>query len=137
MIQVDTSSTPASTWTDKTRRSDHLETTSAAAPVPTATVWADSDPTTRMTSGQAAHTRLLASMGSNQIFFIESSFHLLHGSVLPEPPVVKLTEVKDNTFSLVWTPGLEGGSPITGFILEYKAVNGRTFISASTCETFI
>lgn len=57
-------------------------------------------------------------------------------SVLPEPPAVKVMEVKDNTFSLVWTPGLEGDSPITGFILEYKAVNGKTFISASTCETF-
>lgn len=46
-------------------------------------------------------------------------------------------EVKDNTFSLVWTPRLEGDSPITGFILEYKALNGKTFISASTCESFI
>lgn len=71
------------------------------------------------------------------VFLIKSSFRLLHRSVVPEPPVVKLMEVKDNTFSLVWTPGLEGDSPITGFILEYKAVNGETFISASTCETFI
>lgn len=71
------------------------------------------------------------------LFFIELLFRLLHRSVLPEPPVVKLMEVKDNTFSLVWTPGLEGDSPITGFILEYKAVNGKTFISASTSETFI
>lgn len=74
------------------------------------------------------------------ISFIKSSFRLLHHSVLPEPPVVTLTEVKDNTFSLVWTLGLEGDSPITGFILEYKAVNGKTFISALEpfhCEPFL
>lgn len=44
----------------------------------------------------------------------------------PGPPVVELKEVNGNTFSLVWTPGPEGDSPITGFILEYKAVNGKS-----------
>lgn len=95
--EVHTTSTPAPTWTQGTTPSKHLETTSTAAPVTAATVWGDSDPTTGTTS--------------------------VHRSVLPEPPAVKVTEVKDNTFSLVWTPGLEGDSPITGFILEYKAVN--------------
>ncbi|XP_053179765.1 protein sidekick-1-like isoform X2 [Scomber japonicus] len=41
----------------------------------------------------------------------------------PDPPVVQLKEVKDNTISLFWTPGFEGSSPITGYLLEYKAVN--------------
>ncbi|XP_047440371.1 protein sidekick-1-like [Mugil cephalus] len=41
----------------------------------------------------------------------------------PDPPVVKLKEVKDHTISLFWTPGFEGESPITGFYLEYKAAN--------------
>ena len=72
------------------------------------------------------------------VVFIKSLFRLLRRSVLPEAPVVTLTGVKDNTFSLVWAPGLEGDSPITRFILEYKAVNGKTFfISASSYETFI
>lgn len=53
--------------------------------------------------------------------------------VPPDPPVVELKEVKDNMFSLAWTPGFEGDSPIAGFILEYKALNGKTFISAFTC----
>lgn len=45
--------------------------------------------------------------------------------VPPDPPVVELKEVKDNTISLLWTPGFEGDSPITGYYLEYKAVNGK------------
>ncbi|XP_070818698.1 cell adhesion molecule DSCAM-like [Chaetodon trifascialis] len=44
-------------------------------------------------------------------------------SVLPDPPVVELKEVKYNAISLLWTPGFEGDSPITGYYLEYKAVN--------------
>lgn len=138
MFQAHTISTPAPAWIHGTTGSDHLGTMSTAAPVTAATVWGDSDLTTRVTSGQAARARLLASNRSNQVFFlIKSLFRLLHHSVLPEPPVVRLTEVNDNTFSLVWTPGLEGDSPITGFILEYKAINGKTFISASACTTFI
>lgn len=43
----------------------------------------------------------------------------------PEPPVVELKEVIGNTISLSWTPGFEGDSPITGYLLEYKAVNGK------------
>lgn len=45
--------------------------------------------------------------------------------VPPDPPVVELKEVIDNTISLIWTPGFEGDSPITGYYLEYKAVNGK------------
>uniref|UniRef100_UPI0037E86A05 cell adhesion molecule DSCAM-like isoform X3 n=1 Tax=Semicossyphus pulcher TaxID=241346 RepID=UPI0037E86A05 len=43
--------------------------------------------------------------------------------VPPDPPVVEIKEVKGSTISLLWTPGFEGDSPITGFYLEYKAVN--------------
>ncbi|XP_034399412.1 Down syndrome cell adhesion molecule-like isoform X2 [Cyclopterus lumpus] len=42
-------------------------------------------------------------------------------SVGPDPPVIELKEVKDNTISLLWTPGFEGDSPITGYYLECKA----------------
>ncbi|XP_019960215.2 protein sidekick-2-like isoform X1 [Paralichthys olivaceus] len=44
-------------------------------------------------------------------------------SVPPDPPVVELKEVIDNSISLFWTPGFEGDSPITGYYLEYKGVN--------------
>ncbi|KAM4586679.1 protein sidekick-1-like isoform 1-T1 [Fundulus diaphanus] len=44
-------------------------------------------------------------------------------TVPPDPPVIVLKEVTDNTISLSWTPGFEGDSPITGFYLEYKAAN--------------
>lgn len=45
--------------------------------------------------------------------------------VPPDPPVVELKEVINNTISIVWTPGFEGDSPITGYCLEYKAFNGK------------
>ncbi|XP_023133404.2 cell adhesion molecule DSCAM-like isoform X2 [Amphiprion ocellaris] len=41
----------------------------------------------------------------------------------PDPPVVELKEIKDNTISLSWTVGFEGDSPVTGYYLEYKAAN--------------
>ncbi|XP_053284748.1 cell adhesion molecule DSCAM isoform X1 [Pleuronectes platessa] len=44
-------------------------------------------------------------------------------SVPPDPPVVELKEVIDTSISLCWTPGFEGYSPITGYYLEYKALN--------------
>lgn len=44
-------------------------------------------------------------------------------SVVPDPPVLELKEVKDNTISLLWTPGFEGDDPITSYCLEYKAAN--------------
>ncbi|KAL6117755.1 uncharacterized protein ACO6RY_15478 [Pungitius sinensis] len=44
-------------------------------------------------------------------------------SVLPDAPVIHLTEVKNNTISLFWIPGFGGDSPITGYYLECKAVN--------------
>ncbi|XP_051936674.1 cell adhesion molecule DSCAML1-like [Hippocampus zosterae] len=45
-------------------------------------------------------------------------------SVPPDPPVVELKEVRDNTVSLSWTPGYGGDAPISGYFLEYKALNG-------------
>ncbi|XP_035983333.1 Down syndrome cell adhesion molecule-like protein 1 [Fundulus heteroclitus] len=58
----------------------------------------------------------------------------------PDPPVIVLKEVTDNTISLSWTPGFEGDSPITGFYLEYKAANAswdytKTVIEFSSNET--
>ncbi|XP_029297464.1 protein sidekick-2-like [Cottoperca gobio] len=63
-----------------------------------------------------------------------------HTSVPPDPPLVELKEVKDNTISLLWTPGFEGDSPITGYYLESKAVNAswdyrRTVVDFSTNQT--
>ncbi|MEQ2197277.1 hypothetical protein XENOCAPTIV_027053 [Xenoophorus captivus] len=49
--------------------------------------------------------------------------HTSLSPVPPDPPVVVLKEVINNTISLFWTPGFEGNSPITGFYLEYKAAN--------------
>ncbi|CAL9706811.1 unnamed protein product [Knipowitschia caucasica] len=41
----------------------------------------------------------------------------------PEPPTIELKSVKDGVISLVWSPGLQGSSSITGFYLEYKSIN--------------
>lgn len=51
--------------------------------------------------------------------------------VPPDPPVLELKEVKGSVISLAWTPGFEGDSPITGYYLESKAVNGNNNLSLS------
>ncbi|XP_027865585.1 Down syndrome cell adhesion molecule-like protein 1 homolog isoform X1 [Xiphophorus couchianus] len=61
-------------------------------------------------------------------------------TVPPDPPVIVLKEVIDNTISLSWTPGFEGDSPITAFYLEYKAANAswdytKAIIDFSSNET--
>ncbi|KAI4819118.1 hypothetical protein KUCAC02_004395 [Chaenocephalus aceratus] len=61
-------------------------------------------------------------------------------SVPPDPPVVELKEVRDNTFSIVWTPGFEGDTPITGYYLESKSANAswdyiKTVIDFSPNQT--
>ncbi|TKS72451.1 Down syndrome cell adhesion molecule -like protein [Collichthys lucidus] len=43
--------------------------------------------------------------------------------VAPDPPVVELKEVQSHLISISWTPGFDGGSPITGYYLEYKEIN--------------
>ncbi|XP_063340697.1 protein sidekick-1-like isoform X2 [Pelmatolapia mariae] len=43
--------------------------------------------------------------------------------VPPDPPVIELKKVDGNSFSLFWNISSEGDSPITGYFLEYKAVN--------------
>ncbi|XP_006781575.1 Down syndrome cell adhesion molecule-like protein 1 homolog isoform X2 [Neolamprologus brichardi] len=43
--------------------------------------------------------------------------------VPPDPPVIELKKVDGNSFSLFWDISSEGDSPITGYFLEYKAVN--------------
>ncbi|XP_076021072.1 uncharacterized protein LOC143011933 [Genypterus blacodes] len=41
----------------------------------------------------------------------------------PEPPVVQLWEVRNYMVELFWYAGFDGGSPITGYDMEYKALN--------------
>lgn len=43
----------------------------------------------------------------------------------PDPPVVELKEVQSHLISISWTPGFDGGSPITGYYLEYKEINSK------------
>ncbi|XP_029368970.1 Down syndrome cell adhesion molecule-like protein 1 homolog [Echeneis naucrates] len=73
--------------------------------------WAES--TTGFTSGTSGSTSL---------------------SMPPDPPVVELKEVIDDTISLFWTPGFEGDSPITGYYLEYKALNASWDITKTVVD---
>ncbi|KAM4586686.1 cell adhesion molecule Dscam1-like isoform 2-T2 [Fundulus diaphanus] len=82
-----------------------------------------------------AATTLLSTAASTKLMQYTSLTNLP-----PDPPVIVLKEVTDNTISLSWTPGFEGDSPITGFYLEYKAANAswdytKTVIDFSSNET--
>ncbi|MEQ2246334.1 hypothetical protein ILYODFUR_037358, partial [Ilyodon furcidens] len=83
-----------------------------------------------------AHTTSTGTISTSTVW--EQSTHLT--TVPPDPPVVGLKEVIDNTISLFWTPGFEGNSPITGFYLEYKAANAswdytKAIVDFSSNET--
>ncbi|XP_037636462.1 Down syndrome cell adhesion molecule-like protein 1 homolog isoform X2 [Sebastes umbrosus] len=93
---IKSTSTAATIWIQDATSFTSVHSTSTTKTVTAATVWGEST-TTSITSSVT--------------------------SVPPDPPVVELKEVKDNTISLLWTPGFEGDSPITGYYLESKAVN--------------
>lgn len=98
---------------------DEAQTTSAPM---TGTMSPSATKQTNDTSGDATPTMQTAKTTTVFVTVWESaspSFSL--GS--PEPPVIDLKGVKEGVISLLWTPGLQGSSPITGFYLEYKAVN--------------
>lgn len=101
---------------------DEIHKTSTAATMkstsPAATVWLQD---TTSSSFIADHTTSTVDTVTASTMWGQST--TIFSSVRPDPPVVELKEVKDNTISLFWTPGFEGGSPITGYLLEYKAVN--------------
>ncbi|XP_076595955.1 cell adhesion molecule DSCAM-like isoform X2 [Chaetodon auriga] len=88
-----------------------------------ATVWIQdtTSPTSVHTTLPPAHTTSVAEPVTAVTVWADNTTSVT--SVPPDPPVVELKEVKDNTISLLWTPGFEGDSPITGYYLEYKAVN--------------
>ncbi|XP_028445419.1 Down syndrome cell adhesion molecule-like protein 1 homolog isoform X1 [Perca flavescens] len=114
---ITSTSTAAITWIHDTTSLTSVHTTSTIETVTAATVWGES--TTSVTSGNST---------------------LNSGYLPPDPPVVELKEVKDNTISLVWTPGFEGDSPITGYYLECKAVNAswdyrKTVVDFSSNQT--
>ncbi|XP_031175311.1 Down syndrome cell adhesion molecule-like protein 1 homolog [Sander lucioperca] len=99
---------------------DEVHTTSTASTIMStstaATIWIQD--TTSFTS---VHTTSTIETVTAATVWGESTTSVT--SVPPDPPVVELKEVKDNTISLLWTPGFEGHSPITGYYLECKAVN--------------
>nr|XP_040030558.1 protein sidekick-1-like [Gasterosteus aculeatus aculeatus] len=95
----------------KTSTASTIKSSSSAA-----TIWMQE--TTRSTSGHITSTTetVTAATGGRESTAGTSS-------VLPDPPVIYLTEVKDNTISLFWIPGFGGDTDITGYYLECKAVN--------------
>ncbi|XP_037118175.1 protein sidekick-2-like isoform X1 [Syngnathus acus] len=72
-------------------------------------------------------TRFISDVTTPDVFIASTAWEQSptgFSSMPPDPPVVELKEVRDNTVSLSWTPGYEGDAPITGYLLEYKALNG-------------
>ncbi|XP_075959574.1 uncharacterized protein LOC142962811 [Anarhichas minor] len=98
---------------------DEVHKTSTASTIKSsstaATIWIQD--TTSVTSGHRTST--IETVTADTVWG-ESTTSI---TVSPDPPVIELKEVKDNTISLLWTPGFEGDSPITGYYLECKAVN--------------
>lgn len=79
-----------------------------------------------MTTHRSAWRRDKVSKSNSLSLFSQLNVFLtVYLVVGPDPPVLELKEVKQNTISLFWIPGFEGDSPITGYYLEYKAVNGK------------
>ncbi|XP_056294653.1 cell adhesion molecule DSCAM-like isoform X2 [Pseudoliparis swirei] len=90
------------------------------------------------TSFTSAHTTSTIETGTAATVWAESTTTIT--SVAPDPPVIELKEVKGKTIALLWTPGFEGDSPITGYYLECKAVtaswdNTKTVVDFSPNQT--
>ncbi|KAM9377175.1 protein sidekick-like [Pholidichthys leucotaenia] len=97
------------------------ETTAWTSPSSPAAATVRINNTTSTTALSQAHSTSTAAALSAATIREQTSTIIV--SVPPDPPVVELKEVIDNTVSLLWTPGFEGDSPITGYVLEYKAAN--------------
>ncbi|XP_029021764.1 cell adhesion molecule DSCAM-like [Betta splendens] len=85
------------------------------------------------------HTTLAAETVTDESVWEQSTTEVT-SALGPDPPVLQLKEVKQNTISLSWIPGFEGDSPITGYYLEYKAVNAswdstKTVVDFSSNQT--
>ncbi|KAG7244944.1 hypothetical protein INR49_024341 [Caranx melampygus] len=128
------SSSPLCSTLDEVYTTSTITTVQRTSTANPATVWGQD--TTRSTSAPMAsqttepHTSATVWTRSTTGFT----------SVPPDPPVVELKEVINNTISIVWTAGFEGDSPITGFYLEYKAFNAswdytKTVVGFSSNQT--
>ncbi|XP_016525129.1 Down syndrome cell adhesion molecule-like isoform X4 [Poecilia formosa] len=92
------------------------------------------------TGSTSAHTASAGTVSTSTVWDEISLKSTTLPAVPPDPPVILLNEVIDNTISLSWTPGCEGDSPITAFYLEYKAANAswdysKAIIDFSSNET--
>ncbi|XP_058504971.1 cell adhesion molecule DSCAM-like [Solea solea] len=74
-----------------------------------------------ISSSPAAYTTTTVESSTASTVWTQSTTSIM--SVHPDPPVVKLKAVRGNTITLSWTPGSQGGSPITRFLLKYKALD--------------
>ncbi|KAF7668701.1 hypothetical protein LDENG_00294720 [Lucifuga dentata] len=98
---------------------DEVPSTSTTEAIKT-TSTADATRKQKTTIFTAVHTASIVETTAATVWGQSSTTSTL---VPPDPPVVELREVRDNTVSFCWTAGFDGGSPITGYDLEYKAAN--------------
>ncbi|KAF3693822.1 Down syndrome cell adhesion molecule -like protein Precursor [Channa argus] len=108
--QTITSTSPAATeWIQDTSfTASPIKTTS-----PAATEWIQETSFTTVRTTSTPETVTASTVWEQSAIIIFS--------VPPDPPLLELKEVTNNTISIIWIPGSEGDSPITGYYLEYKA----------------
>ncbi|XP_030000529.1 Down syndrome cell adhesion molecule homolog isoform X2 [Sphaeramia orbicularis] len=132
---------PAATAPLCTTHDEEHQTSTAATAVTTSlpvTMWKTDSSITSVDTTSAAETVTGETTSASATVWEQEATTFTSGS--PDPPVVELKEVKDFTISLLWTPGFEGGSPVTGYYLEYKAVNAswdyrKSVVDFSTNQT--
>ncbi|XP_006781576.1 protein sidekick-1-like isoform X3 [Neolamprologus brichardi] len=117
------SNAPLCSTLDETAPSTSATSTTSTTPSTSATSTTSTTPSTSATST----TSTTPSPSAISITFYaatvwEQSTASISG-VPPDPPVIELKKVDGNSFSLFWDISSEGDSPITGYFLEYKAVN--------------
>ncbi|CAI5651904.1 unnamed protein product [Oreochromis niloticus] len=120
-----TSATPSTSATSRTSTtpSSLSTSTTSTTPSPSATSRTSTTPSslsTSTTSTTPSPSTISTTFYAATVW--EQSTASISG-VPPNPPVIELKKVDGNSFSLFWNIGSEGDSPITGYFLEYKAVN--------------
>ncbi|KAL3972882.1 protein piccolo [Sarotherodon galilaeus] len=120
-----TSTTPSTSATSTTSTTPSTSATSRTSTTPSTSATSRTSTTPSSLSTSTTSTTPSPSTISTTFYAAtvwEQSTASISG-VPPDPPVIELKKVDSNSFSLFWNIGSEGDSPITGYFLEYKAVN--------------
>jgi len=72
-------------------------------------------------------------VSSRSLKTVSTKKHILCCPAVPDKPgVPQLTDVKDGSMTVTWTPpDSDGGAPITGYVLEYRSEASATWKKAT------